>query len=50
MGEYLSFVLVWLITMVLIGVALWLVPKIEAHIKRVNSKTTENHTQDIADE
>ena len=36
--------------MALIGVALWLVPKLEAHIRRANSKTKENEIQDIADE
>lgn len=50
MGEYLSFTFFWIIIMALIGVALLLVPKLEAHIRRANSKTKENDTQDIADE
>lgn len=48
MVEFLSVAFFWILIMVLIGIALWLVPKISVRIDE--QKKEKEKTQDIADE
>ena len=50
MTEFLSVVLFWLFLMTLIGIALWLVPKISAGIEKRRKADKKDDIQDIADE
>ena len=50
MTEFLSVVLFWLFIMALIGIALWLVPKIAAYIDKKRKTEEKEEIQDIADE
>ena len=50
MVEFLSVALFWLIIMALIGISLWLVPKISARIDEQKKTKGKGNIQDIADE
>lgn len=50
MGYFLSFVLFWIGIMALIGIALWIVPKIGKSMKKEEKVIDKDNTQDIADE
>ena len=50
MTEFLKVVCFWLFIMVFIGIALWLVPKISAHIEKNQKKEDKETIQDVADE
>lgn len=50
MGYFLSFVLFWIGIMALIGIALWIVPKVSKSVKTEEKVIDKDNTQDIADE
>ena len=50
MTDFLSVALLWVLIMVLIGVALWLVPKISNRIDNNKKTKAKDEIQDIADE